>query len=177
VLDRFLPAYDVNEVHGTTIEAPPERVMEAIRGLTPREVPLLVVLMALRSGPRARRLSRHGTVLEGFERAGFVRLAEAPEGLAYGVVGRFWTASGGLRPIGPSEFADFAEPGYAKGAFSFELERRGDRTVLTTETRVRATDDAARRSFRRYWFLIRPGSGAIRIDWLRAIRRRAERAR
>lgn len=35
---------------------------------------------------------------------------------------------------------------------------------------------AACRSFRRYWRLIYPGSAAIRMAWLRAIRRRAERA-
>ena len=33
----------------------------------------------------------------------------------------------------------------------------------------------ARRSFRRYWRVIYPGSAAIRLAWLRAIRRRAER--
>jgi hypothetical protein len=47
-------------------------------------------------------------------------------------------------------------------------------TLLTTETRIQATDDHARRSFRRYWLLIHPGSAAIRRAWLRAIRRRAE---
>jgi hypothetical protein len=177
VLDEYLPRYDVHEVHSTTVAAPPEAVMEAVREVTPREIPLLVILMALRAGPRARRLSRRGTVIGGFERAGFVRLSERPDALVYGAVGRFWTRSGGLRRIEPSEFPAFAEPGYAKAAFGFELERRGDATLLTTETRVLGTDPRARRSFRRYWRLIRPGSGAIRIAWLRAIRRRAERAR
>jgi hypothetical protein len=175
VLDDHLPTYDVCEVHATTVAAPPEAVMEAVRAVTPREVPLLVILMALRAGPRAPRLSARRTILGGFERGGFVRLCERPDILVYGGVGRFWTPSGGLRRIEPSGFRDFAEPGYAKAAFSFELERRGDLTLLTTETRVLATDEAARRSFRRYWWLIRPGSGAIRIAWLRAIRRRAER--
>jgi hypothetical protein len=47
--------------------------------------------------------------------------------------------------------------------------------MITTETRVAATDDGARRSFKRYWRLIAPGSALIRVVWLRAIRRRAER--
>jgi hypothetical protein len=47
-------------------------------------------------------------------------------------------------------------------------------TVLSTETRVLATDAAARRRFRRYWLAIRPFSGLIRRVWLRAIKRRAE---
>lgn len=76
-----------------------------------------------------------------------------------------------------SGFATFDEPGYAKAAFSFELAPAGERTLLTTETRVLATDEAAKRSFGRYWRLIHLGSAAIRIAWLRAIRRRADRSR
>jgi hypothetical protein len=47
--------------------------------------------------------------------------------------------------------------------------------MLTTETRIQGTDERARRSFRRYWRLVMPGSAAIRRAWLRAIRKRAER--
>lgn len=178
MLDDFLPRYDVHEVHSTSISAPPDAVLAAIREVTAREVPLLVVLMALRAGPRARRLSAGNTILSGFERAGFVPLHDGPESLAYGGVGRFWRPSGGLRRVEASAFATFGEPGYAKAAFSFELEPQGgEHTLLTTETRVLATDEAAKRSFRRYWRLIYPGSAAIRIAWLRAIRRRAERSR
>lgn len=176
MLDEFIPAYDVHEVHSTSIAARPEAVIDAIREVTAREVPLMVVLMTLRAGPRARRLSGGRTILTQFERAGFVALREGPDGMVYGGVGRFWTPSGGLRGVDPSGFGAFDEPGYAKAAFSFELERRGDRTLLTTETRVLATDERSRRRFRRYWRLVHPGSAAIRIAWLRAIRRRAERA-
>jgi hypothetical protein len=70
---------------------------------------------------------------------------------------------------------DVAEPGYAKAAFNIRLERRGGRVLLSTETRVLATDERARRSFRCHRRFIQPGSAAIRIAWLRAIRRRAER--
>ena len=178
MLDDFLPRYDVHEVHSTSISARPEAVLAAIRQVTAREVPLMVVLMALRAGPRARRLSAARTILSGFERAGFVPLRDGPDGVVYGGVGRFWRPSGGLRRVERPEFATFDEPGYAKAAFSFELEPQGgERTLLTTETRVLCTDERARRSFRRYWRLIHPGSAAIRLAWLRAIRRRGERAR
>ncbi|MEP7335602.1 MAG: hypothetical protein ABI717_07460, partial [Actinomycetota bacterium] len=63
----------------------------------------------------------------------------------------------------------FAEPGYAKMAFNFRLEDR----VLSTETRVLLTDERSRKLFRRYWIVIRPFSGLIRREWLRAIARRA----
>ncbi len=48
---------------------------------------------------------------------------------------------------------------------------------LSTETRVHVADPPARRKFRRYWFVIRPFSGLIRILLLRAARRRAEAPR
>jgi hypothetical protein len=47
--------------------------------------------------------------------------------------------------------------------------------VVSTETRVWATDERTARTFALYWWTIRLGSGLIRRMWLRAIRRRAER--
>jgi hypothetical protein len=177
-LDDFLPAYDVHEVHSIAVAAPPAAVMEATRELTPRELPLLVALMALRGLPalvRGRRLPVRGSILDAFRRSGFVALRETPEELVFGGIGRFWEPSGGLRRIEPDGFGDFDEPGYAKAAFNFAVERRGAKTVLSTETRVAGTDERARRRFGRYWRLIQPGSALIRVAWLRAIRRRAER--
>jgi hypothetical protein len=178
-LDEFLPDYDVNEVHSTRIAAPPDAVMTAVRSLRAREVPVIVVLMALRGLPalllgRPRR-PREGTILEGFLRGGFVMLAERPDELVVGGVGRFWQASGGVRRVAAADFGAFHEPGYAKTAFNMWARPSGDgRTVLTTETRIQGTDGEARRSFRRYWLVIHPGSALIRRAWLRAIRRKAE---
>jgi hypothetical protein len=181
-LDEFLPDYDVNEVHSTRVAASPDAVMAALRSLTARDVPLLVALMALRSLPalltgRRRRRPR-GTIVEGFLKGGFVTLAERPHELVVGAVGRFWLSSAEVRRVSAAEFAAFREPGYARAAFNMHAEPApGGGTLLTTETRIQATDDEARRSFRRYWRVIYPGSAAIRLAWLRAIRRRAERAR
>jgi hypothetical protein len=178
MLDDFLPSYDLNEVHSISTSAAPAAVMEAIRDLTPGEVPVLVALMAIRSVPallQRRRLPVRGPLLDGFRRSGFAQLHEAPDELVLGGVGRFWQPSGGLRRIEAAEFAGFAEPGWAKAAFNFQIERVGGRTVLRTETRIATTDEHARRSFGRYWRLIHPGSALIRLAWLRAIRRRAER--
>jgi len=178
MLDEFLPRYDVHEVHSIDTSASPAAVMEAIHRLTPMEVPVLVALMAVRSVPtllRRRRLSVRGPLLDGFRRGGFVTLRESPTELVVGGVGRFWQPSGGLRRIEAADFRAFDEPGFAKAAFNFEIERNGARTLLRTETRVATTDESARRSFGRYWRLVYPGSALIRIAWLRAIRRRAER--
>jgi hypothetical protein len=181
-LDEFLPDYDVNEVHSTRVAASPDAVMAALRSLTAREVPLLVALMAVRSLPALltgrRRRRPKGTIVEGFLKGGFVALAERPHELGVGAVGRFWLSSAEVRRVSAAEFAAFREPGYARAAFNMHAEPApGGGTLLTTETRIQATDDEARRSFRRYWRVIYPGSAAIRLAWLRAIRRRAERAR
>jgi hypothetical protein len=178
-LDEFLPRYDINEVHSTTTTAAPAAAMEAIRELTVREVPVLVALMAIRSLPallRRRRLSTRGRLLDGFRDAGFVPLREDADEVVFGVVGRFWQADGGLRRITPSEFGDFAEPGWAKAAFNLAVGEVGGQTVVTSETRIAGTDEHARRRFRLYWRAIGPCSALIRVAWLRAIRRRAERA-
>jgi hypothetical protein len=179
MLDDFLPTYDVNDVHSVTIEAAPAAVMNAVREVTPLEVPLLVALMAIRSLPtlaRAYRLPRRAPLLDGFRAAGFVVLRDEPEHVVLGAIGRFWRPSGDVRRIGPAEFRDFDDPGWAKGALDFRVEPRGDRTLLTTETRVASTDASSRHRFRCYWRLIYPGSAAIRVALLRAIRRRATRA-
>jgi hypothetical protein len=108
-------------------------------------------------------------------RSGFVVLADRPDELVLGIVGRFWAADSGIREIGATEFASFDEPGFAKAVVNFHVRAVPGGTALTTETRIAATDGAARRSFGRYWRVIMPGSAAIRRAWLRAIRKRAER--
>ena|SRR5215212_3376647 len=64
LLDRFLPDYEVSEFPSLGIEAPPDAVMRAARGLRPRELPLTVALMALRMVPALVRRRRPGLNLE-----------------------------------------------------------------------------------------------------------------
>jgi hypothetical protein len=180
VLDDFLPTYDFHEVHSVATDASPAAVMDAIKSLTPLEVPVLVALMAVRSLPailRRRPPAVRGTLLDGFRKAGFVPLRDAPDEVVYGGVGRFWKPTGDLRRVDPAAFAGFADPGCAKAVFNLRVDPAGERTLLTTETRIATTDEHARRSFACYWGVIHPGSALIRRDWLRAIRRRAERGR
>jgi hypothetical protein len=77
--------------------------------------------------------------------------------------------------VAAGAFASFADPGFAKAVISFEARPSGNGCRLSTETRIQATDDGARRKFGLYWRLIMPGSAAIRRVLLRAIRKRAER--
>lgn len=67
-------------------------------------------------------------------------------------------------------------PGLIRQAVNVRLRAAPGGTILSTETRAIANDAAARRRFALYWALIRPASGLIRHDILRAIARRAEAA-
>jgi hypothetical protein len=175
-LDEFLPHFHFSERHSTEVAAPPERTLRAVRELRGREVPLTGVLMALRRLP-ARKLPRpsQGPLLAQMERGGFVLLTERADEVVLGIAGRFWELGSGVRPLSAAEFARFAEPGCARAAIDFRVEQAGSGCRLTTETRIEGTDENARRTFGRYWRVVHPGSALIRREWLRAIRRRAER--
>jgi hypothetical protein len=58
----------------------------------------------------------------------------------------------------------------------FRLQSTPLGTLLSTETRVLATDPRTRRAFAAYWLFIRAGSGAIRREVLRIVAHHAESA-
>lgn len=172
LIDEIMPGYDRREVHRRATVAPPPALWSAVHDLDAGELRVMRALMGLRTLGRGAKVDQ--TVLEGFARMGFRPVAEEPnEELVIAGIGRFWKLSGDLQRVQSREhFTEFAEPGYAKVAFNFRL-ADGE---LSTETRIAGTDAHARRLFGLYWLLIRPGSGVIRHEWLRAISRRAEAA-
>lgn len=184
LLDRLMPAADVRESHSIRVAAPPDQVWDALRRVTFRDVPLARVLMGLRGLPARMggggggRLPLDEPLLDIFRELGFVTVAEEPgRALAMGAAAQFWRASPAPPPrlqMG-ADLLSFDEPGYAKAVMSFEIAPAAGGSLLMTETRVQSTDAGSRRRFRRYWLLIRPGSGLIRHVLLRAIRRRAVR--
>jgi hypothetical protein len=177
-LERWLPEYDVSERHDVAVAAPPEAVDRAMRAVSLDDVPVARALVRLR-GVRPDR--GDGSFVEELRRRlGAVVVEDRPgEELAVGLVGQFWRLRGGdgARPTTPGEFARFDRADWGKALVSFEIEPSGGGSRLATETRVRVPDPAARRRFRRYWLVVRPFSGLIRILLLRAAKRRAEAAR
>lgn len=174
-LDRWLPDYDVAERHHVAVAAPPEEVDRAVREVSLDDVPLARALVRLRGirpdrggGPFVEQLRR---------RLGAVVVEDRPgRELAVGLVGQFWRLRGGegARPATAEAFARFDRADWGKAVVSFEIDPRNGWSRLATETRVRVPDPAARRRFRRYWLVVRPFSGLIRILLLRAAKRRAE---
>jgi hypothetical protein len=188
-LDNFVPAYQFYEVHSVMIQAPPEAVYAAVKSVTAPEIHWYRVLAWLRSPHLGRApesvlnppLDR--PIVEVFLRSGFMLLADDP--------GRevvFGTIRGRCNPTlrqtqakewathpQPEDFLRFNPPRCVKIAANFRLRpAMGGATLLTTETRVYATDSTVARRFAAYWRVIYPGSSWIRVMWLDAIKRRAE---
>jgi hypothetical protein len=176
-LERWLPRYDVSERHEVSVAAPPEAVDRAIREISLDDVPVARALVRLRGIPHDR---RGGSFVEEMgRRLGAVVVEDRPGSeLAIGLVGQFWRLRGGAgpRPRAPEEFARFDRADWAKALVTFEVEPNGGGSRLATETRVRVPDPAARLRFRRYWLVVRPFSGLIRLLLLREAKRRAEAA-
>jgi hypothetical protein len=154
-LDEFLPTYDFRTRHEVAVAVDPVKADRALRELTFKDVPLVRALLLARGIRRKRRDEAVLTTM--VPRATVVE--DVPgEGIVLSLSGQFWR----LRGRGPEPPAlavvDFrAVPG-----------------SLSTETRVHIEDPGSRRKFARYWRVVRPFSGLIRVSILRAAKRRAE---
>lgn len=187
-LDAWMPGWHFRSRHARSIAGCDAAVaMRALAEVQPRDLPLTGLLMGIRSLPGA--LARRGgagrapassasdrPLLERMTERGFVPLAQNEDEVVLGAVGRFWRLREGLVPLaGAAEFAGFDRPGFARAAMGVRAAADGGNARLVTETRVVMTDLAARRSFGRYWGIVRFGSGAIRLELLTATARRAGR--
>ena len=161
-----LPVYHHHERHAIGVAATPERALAAARETRLEDVPLVRVLFRLRGlSARAGVPVWDGLLAQGFQAFGDDTLV---------LVGKPWSPGGHLRKV--DDFVAFAEPGWAKMAMDLRAAAHGAGARLETETRIYLTDAAARRRFRAYWVVIRPFSGVVRRGWLKAAKRRAERA-
>jgi hypothetical protein len=96
-LDDVLPQADVRLQHQLAVAAPPDRVWQALKATTLREMPLVWLLFALRSLPA--RLTRNSGLPSALDAPlftqmaarGFALLAEDPgRELVVGRVGQMW---------------------------------------------------------------------------------------
>jgi hypothetical protein len=178
-LDAFVPSFQFVERHETRVRATPQAVDRAIRAVRADEIRTFRTLTWIRS-PRWPWRTRTDSILDPGRapildvatRSGFIWLADDPG--RESLVGTF-VCCGTRRPASPEQFRDLARAGSAKGGMNFRIEDLGHGECrVTTETRVYATDRAARRRFGLYWAFIYPGSSLIRYGWLAAIKSRAE---
>jgi hypothetical protein len=170
-LDDVLPEYEFSERHALAIDASAERIDEALRSVSISDIPVARALLWVR------RLGRpYGDAAKPFvggELPGIVLDDVRGQGIVLGLTGQFWRLRRGRdtnRPTTADGFLADARPDVCKAVIDFRIGHHR----LSTETRVHVADPVARRKFRRYWLVIRPFSGLIRILLLRAARRRAE---
>lgn len=178
-LDEFAPVWQFSEYHTIRVDAPPAPVFEAISDVRADEILLFRTLTWIRRGGRSQPqniLDAAGrkSIIDVATDTSFVILAnDAPREL---VVGTVVAAPPGNRArLTPEMFKKSLPPGFALATMNFIVTPDGSGSRVSTETRVFANSDPARRRFAVYWRVIYPGSALIRRMWLRAIALRATR--
>jgi hypothetical protein len=164
------------------VNAPRERVYAAIKSVTAGEIHGFSTLTWIRRRgrplpPGILNAPEHKPILEVATSTSFLVLTEEPGREL--VMGTAVATPPGWHPAKQPTPEDFTAarniPGFALAAMNFTVKEDGpNASVVTTETRVFATDPALQRRFGRYWHVIYPGSAFLRRMWLLAIRRRAE---
>jgi len=192
--DEFLPAYDVSDAVGVVVDADVDATWHALLRADLIEVgrrkPLVGVLGALRMLPDLAAQILHGERPSAPERMTLRDITEVPLGeggwtllgerateeIALGLVGKFWRPVIEFAAVDAADFADFAEPGYAKTVYSLSVRALGDRrTLLSGLMRTATTDEHARRWFRRYWtFGVGSGAHVLVEGLLDVVREEAE---
>lgn len=198
LIDDVLPVFDATIADHAVVDAPPQTVYLAARELDFMQVhsPVVDTVMTLRDLPAriGRRFGREtdpapqatmrladlldGTI-ESDDLDAWLALGDAPgRELVFGAIGKVWQPDIDWRPVAADAFRDFDEPGYAKIAAGFSIRAYGtDRTLLSYEARTATTDEAARRSFLRYWRLVHRVVGVVMRAAVRTVKEAAEAER
>lgn len=190
-LDQFLPAYQFSEFHSISIPATRQNVYRTLKAVTADDIFLYRTLVWVRrfgqpAPPSLLNPPANLPLLDVATQRGFLLLADVPGNSATSeiVLGTLVVAPGGWHPSNPTPegykaLANSGKPGFAFVIMNFRLgdcvapQSTKPCTLLTTETRIYATDAASRRRFGRYWRVIYPGSSLIRRMWLRAVAKKA----
>ncbi len=176
MLEPFIPQPRLTELDHIDVGAPAAKAYEVARHLDLTRAPLVRLLFGLRTIPSRLRGREHGPArlaIDDITGAGsaFRMLADEPgRGFVVGAIGRFWEPAIRWAEAAPESFAAFAEPGWAKVAWSVVVEPRGDSASrVSVALRLDATDDASWRAVHRYFRLIGPFSRFIRRQMLRRL--------
>ena len=154
LLDRFMPTYEIREVHETKVAAPAEVTYSVARELDLQRSGIVRAIFAgrelLMGADRSKREYPPGFLAEVLALGWRVLADELGRELVIGAVTQPWKADVVFRGLPPDEFADFNEPGYAKIVWTLAVEAQGPMSsVFRTETRVATTDPESRSRFRR----------------------------
>ena len=178
-LDEVVPHPRYRMTHRRIVSAPPAAVWDELCRVTMSALPLGHALEGARLLP-ARLAGRKHRPLAGRTFLDVtpipVLFSARPQVVISAGLSQAWRLLGGLTPprLDAAALRAWSDPGWIKVAMEFRLELIPAGTLLSTETRILATDPRSQRSFAAYWFLIQAGSAAIRREVLRVVARRAE---
>lgn len=172
VLDDILPDHRYRIAASIVIPAPQERIWEELLALPLRALPMSLALTRIRHLP---------AVLTGKEPAATsdttfldstpipVVVNDPPERIILVGLSQPWKLQGGAEPpyLNAVDLARWSSPGWIKVAMEFRLVPQRDGILLSTETRIAATDEATGRAFAPYWMAIRGSSARMRREVLR----------
>ena len=187
LLDQLMTDFDATRIDHRVIDGDLETAYEATRQAdfirAWRDSPAVRSLFVVRSTAERVASMARGRPLPATPEVSSFRLAdmprhgdwillgeERPHEIAFGVIGRFWAGQTTWETIDAADFLGFDRPDRAKIACNFSLRPYGlRRTLISYEARTRATDDAARRGFMRYWRALSPFIGVVMRSQLRVI--------
>src|SRR5947207_2205285 len=178
-LDEVVPHPQYRMYHARSISAQPTAVWDELGQVTMSALPLGYALESIRLLP-ARLAGRRHQPLAGRTFLDVtpipVLFCRPPQVVISAGLSQAWRLLGGPAPprLDAAALRAWSQPGWIKAGMEFRLEPVPAGTLLSTETRVLATDPKTRRAFAAYWFVIRPGSSAIRREVLKVVARRAE---
>ena len=186
LLDQVLPDYDATVAVHRVLDGEPAAVYRALTAVDlvaiPRANPAVRALFVVRTAGEKLVCALRGRpfvppeaapemrLADLGDRGEWVRLAEdAPREVVFGAAGRFWAGETAWETLAAGTFAAFDRPGVAKIVCSLSLRPYGEaRTLVSYEARTLALDPVSRRSFLRYWRLVRPGVAIVMGAFLRA---------
>lgn len=179
-LDRFLADADVRERFETRVSAPADVALRAGTAFDLQSLPVARAIFRARElilGAEHVERPRRG-LLDDMQAIGWGVLETRPDRhVVCGSICQPWRPDVTFIAIPPGEFAGWSEPGWVKIAWTLEAEPLPTGgSSLAHETRARATDAASRTRFMRYWHWARFGIVAIRLLYMPAVRRAAERS-
>ena len=175
LLDGILPEYQFVSRRQRLVKAPIDRVWTCILTSDFASLPIIRVLVRVR-GIKVARPEVH-SLMKTVHAHGFIELAVRQyQEIVIGGIAKPWQAGGGIVPgLDAESFSEFKAPGTCASLLNLALKpATAETTLVTTETRVQALSDYARRRFRVYWTLVRLPSRAIRSAMLRDVAKRAE---
>ena len=183
LLEEFVPEPSHRIRAEVVVHASREAVWTSLLALPMSALPTGYALTLLRHLPdvlarNERRVRGSDTFLDATPIP--VVVQNAPEILISAGLSQAWKPVGAAKApvLSAEELSEWRQPGWIKVAMSFTLEELpdGGGTLLSTETRVTATDARTARAFAPYWRLIGGASALVRREALAAVRRDAERA-